>query len=498
MNGVIYARYSSDNQREESIEGQIRECKEYAEKHDIHIINEYIDRARSATTARRPAFQQMIFDAESGGFDAVIVWKIDRFSRNRKDALIYRAALKQNGVDLISIKEDFGEGAARILLEALFDGWAEFYSVDLSEKVTRGHEENALKCKNNGGTKPLGYTVTDDGYYELDPLTAPFVLRAFEMYSTGSNIKHIVDFFRENNVKNTLGREMNIDSVKRMLHNEKYKGNYVYANHNTPDAMPAIVTPQLFDAVQQRLAVCHKTPAQKSPNDEYLLSTKLFCGLCGETMVGESGTSHTKTVHHYYKCTGAKKHSGCTKKTVRKEWIEGIVLDYIKKLIYNDEQLEQIADAIIKFHNNDNKKLNLLNSQLADTEKCINNVLDGIQRGGFSESLNERLGKFEAAKKDLVVQIAKEKAAAVILSKDEILSWLKDLRNLDDDSLPNKRKLIYIFINKIVLYDDKIIITFNFRNHSRTIKYKTLLSSAGITKGSSTGAFGAPKTYPIG
>lgn len=138
MTGVIYARYSSDNQREESIEGQLRECKAFAEKNDIQIVGTYIDRALSAKTDNRPDFQRMVKDSEKGLFDTVIVWKLDRFARNRYDSAHYKALLRKNGVKVISATEIIADTAEGILLESLLEGMAEYYSADLAEKVIRG------------------------------------------------------------------------------------------------------------------------------------------------------------------------------------------------------------------------------------------------------------------------------------------------------------------------------------------------------------------------
>ncbi len=162
MTGIIYARYSSDNQREESIDGQIRECKEFAEKNDIRIIDTYIDRALSAKTDNRPSFQQMIKDSTKGLFDIIIVWKLDRFARNRYDSAHYKNILKKNGVKVISATEAISSGAEGILLESMLEGYAEYYSAELAEKINRGLTENALKCKYNGGSVALGYVIDDE------------------------------------------------------------------------------------------------------------------------------------------------------------------------------------------------------------------------------------------------------------------------------------------------------------------------------------------------
>ena len=161
MRAVIYARYSSDNQTEASIEGQLRECMEFAEHAGIDVIKSYIDRALSAKSDNRPEFQQMIKDSYKHAFDCIIVWKLDRFSRNRYDSAHYKALLRKNGVKVVSAKESISEGSEGIILESVLEGYAEYYSVELAEKVTRGMMDNALKAMSNGGITPLGYYLDD-------------------------------------------------------------------------------------------------------------------------------------------------------------------------------------------------------------------------------------------------------------------------------------------------------------------------------------------------
>ena len=185
MTGIIYARYSSDNQREESIDGQIRECKEFAEKNDIRIIDTYIDRALSAKTDNRPSFQQMIKDSSKGLFDVIIVWKLDRFARNRYDSAHYKNILKKNGVKVISATEAISSGAEGILLESMLEGYAEYYSAELAEKINRGLTENALKCKYNGGSVAFGYMIDDEQHFQINPTLAPVVLNIFNDYISG-------------------------------------------------------------------------------------------------------------------------------------------------------------------------------------------------------------------------------------------------------------------------------------------------------------------------
>ena len=246
MTGVIYARYSSDNQREESIEGQLRECYAFARKNEISVVREYIDRAFSAKTDKRPDFQKMIKDSSKRNFDLVIVWKLDRFARNRYDSANYKAVLKRNGVKVMSATESISEGSEGILLESVLEGMAEYYSADLSEKVFRGHTENALKCKYNGGTLPIGYTTDKEQNYHIDPITAPFVLEAYQNYDEGMTMSEIAAILNQHEVKNTRGGRISIENVGSLLKNRRYTGEYIYRDIVVPDGIPAIIPKDLF------------------------------------------------------------------------------------------------------------------------------------------------------------------------------------------------------------------------------------------------------------
>jgi len=225
LRAVIYARYSSDGQREESIEGQLRECKEYAERQNIIIIDSYIDRAVSARTDNRPEFQNMITASAHKQFDIVLVWKLDRFARNRGDSAMYRAILKRNGVKVVSAKENISEGPEGIILESLLEGINEYYSAELSVKVKRGQMENALKGKANGGMLPFGYKVNADRYYEIDPLTAPIVLEMFTRYADGQTVKEIAEDMNGRGVfANLKHKYMNKSSMHNLLKNRRYTG----------------------------------------------------------------------------------------------------------------------------------------------------------------------------------------------------------------------------------------------------------------------------------
>lgn len=319
MKAVIYARYSSDSQREESIEGQIRECTAFAEKNGMTVLKHYIDRAYSAKTDNRPEFQRMICDSKEKLFDVILVWKLDRFARNRYDSANYKNILKKNGVRVVSANEPISDSSEGILLEAMLEGFAEYFSADLAEKVSRGLTENALKCKFNGGNPTIGFMVSKEQEILIDPVKAPFVRTAFEMYDDGSTMSQICDFLNEHNVMNSRGKPHTINSVSKILKNRRYIGEYCYRDVVIPNGIPAIVPEDLFNRVQEKIEKNKKTPARNKADVEYLLTTKLFCGHCGAYMCGESGRGHSGKNYHYYKCVSVKKkRTNCKKKQSQK------------------------------------------------------------------------------------------------------------------------------------------------------------------------------------
>ena len=494
MTAVIYARYSSDNQREESIEGQIRECTAYAEKNGITIVKHYIDRAISAKTDNRPQFQQMIKDSDKKLFDIVLVWKLDRFARNRYDSARYKTQLKKNGVKLMSATEIISEGPEGIILESVLEGYAEYYSADLAEKVVRGQTENILKGRCNGGRGTFGYTLDSERKFHIDPLASPFVLESFTKYRDGLTMKEIRDWLNENGIKNPVGGEFTYNSVEHMLKNRRYIGELKFRDVVVPDAIPPIVPLELFDDVQEKIAKNKKAPARRKAEDDYLLTTKLFCGYCGALMFGESGTSRTGEVHRYYKCATAKKHKGCKKKTVRKEWLEDLVIAETMKLIQDDAVIDAIVAEVMELQDQENTTLPLLEKQMREVENGIENMLNAIQAGVLTNSTKSRLEKLEAQQKELEVRIAEEKIARPRLSENQIRFWLTRFRKLDPNVKSHRETLINTFVNAVYLYDEKVLITFNYKDGTKTITFDEIAAKdAPEGNGSDLGCFAPPK-----
>ena len=225
---VAYARFSSDNQREESIDAQLRAIEEYAERNNILIIDNFIDEARSATNDNRPAFQKMIEASYNNNFEHVLVHKLDRFSRDRYDSAIYKRKLKLNGVSVLSVLENLDNSPESIILESVLEGMNEYYSKNLSREVKKGLKENALKCKFNGGSPPLGYDVDDNKELIINDDEARAVRLIYERYLSGHGYSTIQDNLNNLGYKTKKGNEFSKNSIYEILRKEKYIGKYVF------------------------------------------------------------------------------------------------------------------------------------------------------------------------------------------------------------------------------------------------------------------------------
>ena len=318
MTAVVYARYSSSNQREESIEGQLRECSDFANRKGYTIVKTYADRAISSKNAdNRPEFMQMITDSKQKNFEVVIVWKIDRFSRDKYDSVHYKNVLKKNGVSVISATEPIDDSPEGQLMESIFEGFSVYYIKDLSLKVSRGMTENALKSKFNGGNPTFGYIIDENKHFQPDTKNALIVADIFMRYAGGESMKSIVSTLAD--IRTSGGKPLSYTFIAYLLKNRRYLGEYRFKDTITENAFVPLIDKDIFDKCQKRMTANQSRPASFKPvEDKYFLTGKLFCGYCGGTMSGVSGTSRTGIKHRYYHCCTAKKHKTCEKKRYNK------------------------------------------------------------------------------------------------------------------------------------------------------------------------------------
>ena len=464
----------------ESVSHDVRESilDTYAERNNMTIVGTYIDRALSAKTADRPEFQHMIKDSAKELFEIVLVWKLDRFSRDRYDSAHYKHILKKNGVKVVSAKEHISEGPEGIILEAMLEGYAEFYSAELSEKIHRGQKENALKGKNNGGGVPLGYLLDKKAQkLAIDPTTAPLVVEVFEKYADGKSVRSIVEDFNARGLKTKRGQPFNINSFSSLLKNRKYIGEYRYQDVAIEGGVPAIVPEDLFNRVQERMEKNRHAPAMAKAKEDYLLTTKLFCGKCERMMVGESGKSHTGAMHYYYKCSGAKRLKDCDKKAVRKDWIERVVVRLTMQRVMDEEKINRLIDAILVMQEQEDTTTPALCSQLAETESSIGNILKAIEQGIFTPSTKQRLDELEARKEEILVNIQTAELQKPKLNREQMTAWFEQFRHGDPTNREFQKRLIDTFVNAVYVFDDKLVLTYNYQHGAQTISLEEIESA---------------------
>ncbi len=220
---IIYARYSSDSQTEQSIEGQLRVCQQYAKNNDILIVDTYIDRAMTGTNDARPDFQRMIKDSSKHQWDYVLVYKLDRFSRNKYEATIHKHTLKENGVKILSAMENIPDTPEGIILESMLEGMNQYFSAELSQKVLRGLKESYIKGNFTGGVQLYGYDVVDMKNV-INPNEADIVREIFTKYAQGYTAVDISNDLKNRGIRTKKGKYITTANIYKMLLNTKYNG----------------------------------------------------------------------------------------------------------------------------------------------------------------------------------------------------------------------------------------------------------------------------------
>ncbi|MBE6722760.1 MAG: recombinase family protein [Ruminococcaceae bacterium] len=483
-NAVIYARYSSDAQKETSITDQLRDCRKYAQEQGYTIVHEYCDEAMTGKNDERDQFQHMLSDSTKELFEAVIVWKLDRFARNRNESALNKLKLKKNGVRVLSAMEHIPEGPEGIILESVLEGLAEYYIYDLVEKTTRGQRGLALQAKHVGGNPLLGYTVDKDKNYVIDDYNAETVRMIFRMYASGNSYSQIIDTLNNQGRKTSVGKPFGKNSLHDILKNERYIGIYTYSkiprkngkrnSHaengedkliRIPGGMPAIINNEDWERVQKRMKANKRAPAAHKAKVDYLLSGKIFCGECGGAMVGES--SGTTGKYNYYVCNAKKRLRNCKKKDVRKEVIESAVLDYTMNYVLSDEVCNALADmahAESMKESGNEKTIAAIKHQQSKNKTELDNTLDAIKAGIFTKSTKEILEQLEHERDSLAERLEEAKFFnSEALSKEAVSKWLSQFKKGNVNDATFCHRLIETFINAVYVYDNgTVTVTYNW------------------------------------
>lgn len=480
---VAYYRYSpGSRQGEQSIEGQAAEAHRWAMEHDVQIVREYADRRISGRSDDRAEFQQMLRELDKIRPTYLILWKLDRFGRNREEIAFNKHKVKKAGAKLVYVAESIPDTPEGVILESVMEGMAEYYSLQLSSNIRRGQKNAAAKCQVLGGCRIIGYKTGADKRYEIDPDRAPLVKEIFRRYIDGESQTEIVQWLNSAGHRTLKNAPFTINSLRSLLKNEKYTGVYIWKDEvRVEGGMPAIIDHETWEKAQKFMRTNQKHPSRRDVDVEFMLTGKLFCGHCGGPMSGISGTSRSGATHYYYTCSSRHKKTGgngCKKKNVRKEWIEDSVLRNIGYLLAKDETLEAIADKcweVYSAERDDTSYLDGLQASLKDVQRSLSNIMKAIEMGIFNATTADRMAELEDQKRQLEDEIKLSKLdTSLSLTRDHILFFLLKFRELNLNEESSRRKLFEAFVNAIYVYDDKIDLIFNFTGNGSKITLQEL------------------------
>ena len=488
---VAYARFSSDLQREESIDAQLRAIRKYCEEHDFVLLATYADKGISGTSDNRPEFQKMITTATKGDVDAVIVHKLDRFARNRYDSAFYKNILKKNNVKLISVLENLQDSPESVILESVIEGMNEYYSLNLSREVRKGLQENALECKVTGGPPALGYSVDrDTKKHVINEYEAEAVRMIFRMYLEGHSYTDIIDALNHKGYRTRRGLPFAKNSLYEILRNERYTGVYVYvkdATKNTkgkyvrhgeydpeaiiriPGGIPQIVSQEDFENVQVKMRERQHKAAKFSAKQEYLLSGKIYCGECGSPFAGNSRKPRPDhPLYVSYKCTRRnQRETKCKNPEINRDKLERLVLERLSAVLFNPEVIPKLVkeynEYIAEKNGSASGRMTALQNELRDVDRKITNTVNLMVETG-SSAFKNKLSELEETKEKLLFELsdAEEALKKESFSEEQIRRLFHVAeQQLKNGTLANRRLVIDQYINKILIYPDKIEVFMN-------------------------------------
>ena len=457
---VIYARYSSERQTEQSIDGQLRACNDYAERNDILVVDTYIDRAMTGTNDNRTQFQKMLRDSTKKAWDVVLVYKLDRFSRNKYEIATHRKTLRDNKVKLVSAMENIPDTPEGIILESLLEGMAEYYSAELSQKVKRGMKESRQKGNHTGGYVLYGYKIENKKII-IDEPQAEIIRFIFSQYATGTIVKDITKMLNEKGILHR-GKPFPRNTIYDMLKNEKYLGICHHGAEEYTNIYPQIISKPIWNIIRKKTQ--ENKIGKQSIEVVYLLRNKMICGYCGRPVSAETGTARGGNVERYYKCIGRKHGSSCKKSTIKKDILENLVVDTTCQILNDPATINMVADKILDAHQKrlkDQSIMRILLKEQSDVAKSINNIMSAIEKGIITNSTKQRLDELETLREEIAAKITVEQTKQTIqLTKEEIIRYIKTALKQEP------KQMIDLLIQQIVLYDDKIEIYYKY-THSK-------------------------------
>ncbi len=478
-----YARFSSDNQRTESIDAQVRAMNQFCKQNHWQVVATYTDEARSATTDNRPQFQQMIKDSSKGIFDIVLVHKLDRFSRDRYDSAIYKKRLKKNNVKLCSVLERIDDSPESIMMESVLEGMAEYYSKNLGREVMKGMKETALQCKHTGGCTPLGYDLDENKRLIINQHEAEAVKIIFQMFAEGHGYMAIINYLNEHGYKTKRGCIFGKNSLYEILRNEKYTGVFVFNKLGSKDengkrsvsrlkesdkiirvegGCPQIISKELFDRVQRIKAANKRNTGRYHSKEFYLLTGKIFCGICGKRMQGNlrfSGGSKIRLAT--YRCNTHR--SECRNKEINKDYLDVYIVELLRKKIFNATSLKHLVNNVNTYIRQYNKGYDTnyasVKAEYDEIQANLDNITKAVEKGIITESLITRAEELEQKRAEVEIKLSKIHQLSLIEYSDfsPIIDEFKQLERNTEEF----RTFIQRYVKKITVFPYHLEIEIN-------------------------------------
>ena len=477
-NAVIYARFSSYGQNEQSIEGQIRVCQELAAGRKLNIVKTYIDKAKTGATDKRNDFQRMIDDAASGAFQYIIVYMFDRFARNRVDSILYKAQLQKQGVKVLSALEPVTDDEGGEFYEMYLEWNAEKYSKRLSKRVRDGLDTSVANGTFCGGFLPFGYKLhkepipgKNDKYIKtvvVDEGQAQLVKRIFTEYAKGTEKKDIAAAL------NSLGHRRDGQPYKgrhfdRILVNNKYTGEFFFGERECKNMFPAIIDKHTFDKVQKRLRQNKYFGGTYTAREPYRLTSKLYCGHCGSPMVADNGTGRLGKTYNYYSCKNMRKGT-CDKKREKKAFVEYYIAEQAVFYLNDPKRADYIAGEVVAYFDKKtgNGEIKSIETKIAQTKKQMDDTLEAMIAAASittKQLLDRKIHDLGIMVEDLETQRALlELERGIRITKKDIISFISEIiRSIDLTDKNDQEKIISNLVNSVYLYDDKVVIYYNIK-----------------------------------
>lgn len=475
-----YVRYSDHKQDDGfSVEYQLSEIEEFVYRNGLELRKNHIDQATTATkVAGREAFFELIHDVKEGLVDVIVVYKLNRIFRNAYESQKYRKLFKKHGVKLMSVTQQIDEetSAGRLMTNVLSD-IDQYQSETISDHVKSSMREMARQGYFTGGTVPFGYTleVIENGKktrkkYKIHEGEKDVVENVFKLYANGYSLRYLQTHLTKYGYRTRQGKEFGITTIARMLGNDFYIGTLRYSTQGYEDiivdnAVPAIIDEGLWRRVQERKNA-NKLVQPRKRKDLYALTGKIYCDLCGEHFFGMRSGSRQKGKlydYQYYICAKRKNYQSCKCDRIRKDYLEDIVLQEIKKRILNEEAIERLSGEIAALCNSTPDEITAEIKSLSKRKKEIEENLDVLIEMRLSGEMSASILK----KKSVILEAELAETVNKIFALEErhknsitsasvekyLRSMLAHADSTDEQVLKN---LFDNFVDKIVINNERV------------------------------------------